>query len=136
MANFSSFVYYGIPQLNWAGFYLIDQNTDSKQLVLGPFQGEPACIRIDIGKGVCGTAASTQKTITVDDVDSFPGHIACSSLTRSELVIPLFKNNHLIGVFDLDSPVYSRFNDELKQLIEKLCEVLIAKTDWNFLKLI
>jgi L-methionine (R)-S-oxide reductase len=105
-ANFSSLVFYGVPDLNWAGFYFFD----GTELVVGPFQGKPACVRIAIGKGVCGTAAATQKSQLVPDVHAFPGHIACDSASNSEIVIPLTKDGQLIGVWDVDSPTLNRFD--------------------------
>ena len=99
-ANFCSLLYHSIPDINWAGFYLQKEH----DLVLGPFQGKPACVRMAIGKGVCGTAAEQRQTIVVDNVHDFPGHIACDSASNSEIVIPLIKGVRLIGVLDLDSP--------------------------------
>ncbi|MEV6556569.1 GAF domain-containing protein [Nocardia sp. NPDC051756] len=109
-ANLSSLVFHALPELNWVGFYFYDGN----ELVVGPFQGQPACVRIAIGKGVCGTAAQTRETQLVPDVHAFPGHIACDAETRSEVVIPLVHNGELVGVFDLDSPKPDRF-DEIDQ---------------------
>jgi L-methionine (R)-S-oxide reductase len=107
-ANFSSLLYHSLPDLNWAGFYLLKDG----ELVLGPFQGKPACVRIAIGKGVCGTAAEQLQTILVENVHEFPGHIACDSESNSEIVVPLIKDQQLIGVLDLDSPLFGRFDDE------------------------
>jgi L-methionine (R)-S-oxide reductase len=107
-ANFSSLLYYSLPDLNWAGFYL----QKGAELVLGPFQGKPACVRIPIGSGVCGTAAEQRQTIIVDNVHDFPGHIACDSASNSEIVVPLIKHEQLIGVLDLDSPLFARFDDQ------------------------
>jgi L-methionine (R)-S-oxide reductase len=107
-ANFSSLLYHSLPDVNWAGFYLLKDN----ELVLGPFQGKPACVRITVGKGVCGTAAEIRETVVVDNVHEFPGHIACDSDSNSEIVVPLIKDGELIGVLDLDSPSLGRFNDE------------------------
>src|SRR5688572_6927990 len=107
-ANVSSLLYHSLPDLNWAGFYL--QKDD--ELVLGPFQGKPACVRIAMGKGVCGTAAEQRQTILVDNVHEFPGHIACDSESNSEIVVPLIKDHRLVGVLDLDSPLFARFDDE------------------------
>ncbi|MFE9579231.1 GAF domain-containing protein [Nocardia sp. NPDC006044] len=109
-ANLSSLVFHALPGLNWVGFYFYDGN----ELVVGPFQGQPACVRIALGKGVCGTAAQTRETQLVPDVHAFPGHIACDAQTRSEVVIPLVHNDELVGVFDLDSPKPDRF-DEIDQ---------------------
>ncbi|MGL4693842.1 MAG: GAF domain-containing protein, partial [Stenotrophomonas maltophilia] len=99
-ANLSALVYHALPHLNWVGFYFFD----GKELVVGPFQGLPACVRIPLDKGVCGAAASQRVTQRIEDVDAFPGHIACDSASRSELVVPLVHNGDLVGVFDLDSP--------------------------------
>jgi GAF domain-containing protein len=108
-ANLSALLWHALPRLNWCGFYLYD----GTELVVGPFQGLPACVRIPLGKGVCGTAASTRATQVVEDVDAFPGHIACDSASRSECVVPLFAaDGALIGVLDLDSPEPARFDAE------------------------
>lgn len=107
-ANVSSLLYHSLPDLNWAGFYLLKDG----ELVLGPFQGKPACVRIAMGKGVCGTAAEQRQTILVDNVHEFPGHIACDSESNSEVVVPLIKAQQLIGVLDLDSPLVGRFDEE------------------------
>lgn len=106
-ANLSSLVFHSLPDLNWVGFYFFD----GTELVVGPFQGQPACIRIALGRGVCGTAAATGQTQRVPDVDAFPGHIPCDSASRSELVVPLYRGQALVGVFDLDSPVLDRFDE-------------------------
>jgi GAF domain-containing protein len=122
LANISSWIYHSIPQLNWSGFYLW-QNED-QELVLGPFQGKPACIRIKPQRGVCGAAYTQKKTMRVDDVHTFAGHIACDSNSRSELVIPLIKNNIIFGVLDLDSPNIARFSlqdeIELTRILNKI----------------
>jgi L-methionine (R)-S-oxide reductase len=115
-ANFASLVFYGVPDLNWAGFYFFD----GTELVVGPFQGKPACVRIAIGKGVCGTAAATGQSQLVPDVHAFPGHIACDSASNSEIVIPLTKNGQLVGVWDVDSPTLNRFNADDLAGMEKL----------------
>ncbi|RZA26632.1 MAG: GAF domain-containing protein, partial [Lysobacteraceae bacterium] len=107
-ANLAALVYHALPDLNWVGFYFYD----GTELVVGPFQGQPACVRITLDKGVCGAAASTRKTQRVADVDAFPGHIACDAASRSELVVPLVRDDRLIGVFDLDSPRIARFDEE------------------------
>jgi GAF domain-containing protein len=109
LSNLSSWLYHAIPDLNWAGFYLWQEQ--DQELVLGPFQGMPACIRIKPTRGVCGKAYSTGATLKVDDVEAFPGHIACDSASKSELVIPLVKNGKVFGVLDLDSPKLGRFSD-------------------------
>jgi GAF domain-containing protein len=122
MANISSWIYHAIPDLNWAGFYLWHESYG--ELVLGPFQGMPACIRIKPTRGVCGAAYSQKKVQRVDDVHTFPDHIACDSNSRSELVIPLIKNIIVFGVFDLDSPIIARFSlqdeTELTRIFNKI----------------
>jgi GAF domain-containing protein len=115
-ANLSALVYHALPQLNWVGFYLFD----GTELVVGPFQGLPACVRIPLDKGVCGAAARTRTTQRVEDVNAFPGHIACDSASRSELVVPLYAGDTLIGVFDLDSPVPGRFDVEDQRGLEAI----------------
>jgi L-methionine (R)-S-oxide reductase len=120
-ANFSSLLYHALPNLNWAGFYL----KKGDELVLGPFQGKPACLRISIGKGVCGTAAKLRQTVLVDNVHEFPGHIACDSESNSEVVVPLVKDEELIGVLDLDSPLFGRFDAEDAKGLNELAEVFI-----------
>lgn len=105
-ANLSALVYHALPSLNWVGFYF----HDGRELVVGPFQGQPACVRIALGRGVCGTAAVTRETQRVPDVHAFPGHIACDAASRSELVVPLYVGDTLVGVFDLDSPEPDRFD--------------------------
>ncbi|MFC3095777.1 GAF domain-containing protein [Alteromonas sediminis] len=107
MANISALLFNQMDDVNWAGFYLYKE----EQLVLGPFQGQPACIRIPMGKGVCGTAAQTRITQRIDDVHVFEGHIACDAASNSEIVIPVVKNDKLIGVLDIDSPVFARFDE-------------------------
>ena len=121
-ANFSALVFHGVPDLNWAGFYFFD----GAELVVGPFQGKPACVRIAIGKGVCGTAAATRKSQLVPDVDAFAGHIACDSASKSEIVVPLIENDVLIGVWDVDSPTLNRFDAEDLHGMEALAKVFIA----------
>ena len=120
-ANLSALVYHALPQLNWVGFYFFD----GTELVVGPFQGLPACVRIPLDKGVCGAAASTRQTQRVDDVDAFPGHIACDSASRSELVVPLVHDGALVGVFDLDSPVTSRFDADDQAGLEAIAKVFV-----------
>lgn len=121
-ANLSALIWHGLPDLNWAGFYLYD----GKELVLGPFQGKPACVRIAIGKGVCGTAAQTRTTQVVQDVHAFPGHIACDSASNSEVVVPLLRGAQLLGVLDLDSPKLARFDDQDRRGLEALAAIWIA----------
>jgi GAF domain-containing protein len=115
-ANFAALVYHALPDLNWAGFYFFD----GTELVVGPFQGQPACIRIALGTGVCGTAATTRQTQVVPDVNAFPGHIACDSASRSEIVVPLYLGERLIGVWDVDSPKLARFDEEDRVGMERL----------------
>ena len=109
-----------LDHLNWCGFYLLDKD----KLYLGPFQGDVACTIIPLNKGVCGTSAYKKETIIVPDVNKFEGHIACSSLSKSEIVVPIIKNNEVKGVIDLDSPIYDRFHDEEKELLEKIATLL------------
>ncbi|MET0890258.1 MAG: GAF domain-containing protein [Stenotrophomonas maltophilia] len=120
-ANLSALVYHALPHLNWVGFYFFD----GKELVVGPFQGLPACVRIPLDKGVCGAAASQRVTQRIEDVDAFPGHIACDSASRSELVVPLVHNGDLVGVFDLDSPSLARFDAEDQAGLEAIAAVFI-----------
>ncbi len=120
-ANLSALVYHALPDLNWAGFYF----HDGKELVVGPFQGLPACVRIAMDKGVCGAAASSRQTQRVEDVDAFPGHIACDSASRSELVVPLVKGDTLIGVLDLDSPKLARFDEEDQRGLEAIAAIFV-----------
>jgi GAF domain-containing protein len=124
-AQFSAFLYTQIEDLNWAGFYL----NHNDELVLGPFQGQIACVRIPFGKGVCGTAAQTRETQRVVDVHEFPGHIACDSASNSELVVPLVKDGCLIGVLDLDSPSVGRFSEVDQAGIEQLVAIFLNATD-------
>ncbi len=124
-ANLSALVYHALPALNWVGFYFYD----GRELVVGPFQGHPACVRIALGRGVCGTAAQTAKTQRVADVEAFPGHISCDSASRSELVVPLFKGDRLIGVFDLDSPQRDRFDADDQRGLEALAAVFIESLE-------
>jgi L-methionine (R)-S-oxide reductase len=121
-ANTSALLFDALPDLNWAGFYLYK----SGELVLGPFQGKPACVRIAIGKGVCGTAAQRRETVRVEDVNQFPGHISCDSASNSEIVIPLIRGNELLGVLDLDSPKLRRFDDADQRGLEALTKTFIA----------
>ena len=127
-ANVSSLLFHSLPDLNWAGFYLHKEG----ELVLGPFQGEPACVRIAIGKGVCGTAAEIRQTVVVANVHEFPGHIACDSKSQSEIVVPLIKDQQLIGVLDLDSPLLSRFDDEDARGLNELAEIFIHSSSSEF----
>lgn len=120
LANASALLYEQLPDLNWAGFYLLE----GEMLVLGPFQGKTACIEIPVGRGVCGTAVAEGKTQTVADVHQFPGHIACDSASNSEIVIPLWKDGKILGVLDIDSPLYSRFTSEDQQGLEEFAAIL------------
>ena len=120
-ANTAALIYDALPDLNWAGFYLYK----SGELVLGPFQGKPACVRIAIGKGVCGTAAQRRETVLVEDVHAFPGHIACDSASNSEIVVPLIRGGELLGVLDLDSPKHARFGAADKKGLEALAKIFI-----------
>ena len=117
MANISALLFMSLEEINWAGFYLVDSEDE---LVLGPFQGKPACIRIPIGKGVCGTAAQLNETQRIDDVHQFAGHIACDAASNSEIVIPVIKDNKVIAVLDIDSPIYNRFDDDDQVGLEHL----------------
>ena len=120
-ANLSALVYHALPALNWAGFYF----HDGRELVVGPFQGLPACVRIPLDKGVCGAAASTRQTQRVPDVHAFPGHIACDSASRSELVVPLLRGGELVGVFDLDSPEPDRFDADDQRGLEAIAAAFV-----------
>jgi GAF domain-containing protein len=127
LSNTASFLAQTLHEINWVGFYLLKQN----ELVLGPFMGKPACVRIAVGKGVCGTAVAEQRTQLVEDVHQFPGHIACDADSRSEIVIPLVVNDKIIGVLDIDSPVLKRFDQIDKEYLEQLATILIEATDWK-----
>jgi len=124
-ANLAALLWHGLPDLNWAGFYLFD----GSELVLGPFQGKIACMRIALGRGVCGTAASTGLTQIVEDVHQFPGHIACDSASNSEIVVPLIKAGKLIGVLDLDSPRIARFDRQDADGLEALAAIWLNASD-------
>jgi len=123
-ANFSALLKQHLPDVNWVGFYLEKEGA----LILGPFQGLPACTRIAFGKGVCGTAALNKKTLVVADVDQFPGHIVCDAQSRSEIVIPLIIDNKVVGVLDVDSPLLQRFDSEDQKGLEQAVQLLMAKT--------
>jgi len=126
LANTASLIFHALPDLNWAGFYRLIGNT----LVLGPFHGKPACVRIPVGKGVCGTAADRQQTVLVKNVHEFPGHIACDATSASEIVVPLLKDGILLGVLDLDSPQPNRFDAADQAGLETLAATLVAAGDW------
>jgi L-methionine (R)-S-oxide reductase len=121
-ANMAALLYHGLPDLNWAGFYF----AQGGELVLGPFQGQPACVRIPWGNGVCGTAASRGETVLVPDVHDFPGHIACDPVSQSELVVPLIEDGRVTGVLDLDSPRRARFDGEDRAGCERLVEIFLT----------
>ena len=121
-ANTAALLFNSVEDLNWAGFYFLRGD----QLVLGPFQGKPACVRIAMGRGVCGTAATTRITQRVTDVHAFPGHIACDAASRSEIVVPLVDNGTLLGVLDLDSPVLARFTQADQDGLERIAEIYVA----------
>jgi len=123
-ANMSALLYWSLPDLNWCGFYLVEPR--SGDLVLGPFQGKPACVRIPIGRGVCGTAAARRETVLVTDVHEFPGHIACDTASNSEVVVPILDGDRLIGVLDLDSPRHARFDETDARGLEALVKVFVA----------
>lgn len=121
LANASALLYQFLDEVNWAGFYLME----GEELVLGPFQGLPACVRIPLGKGVCGTSAKRKETILVDDVEQFPGHIACDAASRSEIVVPMIHQGEVVGVLDIDSPVLSRFDQVDRVHLERYVEILM-----------
>ena len=124
-ANVAALIYQSLPQLNWAGFYFLK----GESLVLGPFQGKPACVRIALGRGVCGTAARDRRTVVVPDVNAFPGHIACDSASASEVVVPILAAGRVVGVLDLDSPVKGRFDAEDARGLEAVVAAFAAGTD-------
>jgi GAF domain-containing protein len=123
-ANLAAALFGALPDVNWAGFYIIKEDA----LVLGPFQGKPACARIEIGKGVCGTAAERRETVIVKDVHDFPGHIACDAASNSEIVVPLIKDGVLVGVLDVDSPLPGRFDEQDRAGLEKLAALLVERS--------
>ncbi len=120
-ANLSALIYDALPEVNWAGFYFLEGD----ELIVGPFQGKPACVRIEMGKGVCGTAAATRATQRVTDVHAFEGHIACDPVSRSEVVVPLIVDGQVIGVLDIDSPREGRFEEADQRGLEKLAEIYV-----------
>jgi GAF domain-containing protein len=126
-ANLAALLFEHLPDLNWAGFYFLRGGV----LVVGPFQGRVACVRIAPGSGVCGTAAASRRTLIVPDVHAFAGHIACDPASNAEIVVPLVSGNRLIGVLDLDSPTLHRFNEADAALLEKLAAQLVAASDWR-----
>jgi GAF domain-containing protein len=127
LSNASALIYDNMENLNWAGFYLMDEGS----LVLGPFQGKVACIRIPLGRGVCGTAAGEDKTMVVPNVHKFAGHIACDGASNSEIVIPIHRNGEVIGVLDIDSPIFDRFADEDQEGLEAFVRALEEVTDFS-----
>jgi L-methionine (R)-S-oxide reductase len=120
LANAAALLFWSLPAVNWAGFYLLKE----RELVLGPFQGKIACIRIKLGQGVCGSAAEQRQTLVVPNVHEFPGHIACDSASNSEIVVPILKNDALIGVLDIDSPEFARFDDNDKTGLQEFVQIL------------
>lgn len=127
-ANMAALLFNTMPDINWAGFYFLQSE---RELVLGPFQGKPACVRIPVGKGVCGAAVERGTSMVVEDVNAFPGHIACDAASRSELVVPLVRNGSVFGVLDIDSPVVGRFDAEDRAGIEALASIFVGKSDWS-----
>jgi L-methionine (R)-S-oxide reductase len=126
-ANLTALLFESLPDLNWAGFYFLRGGG----LVVGPFQGRIACVRIALGAGVCGTAAAERRTVIVEDVHAFPGHIACDAASNSEIVVPLLAGSRLIGVLDLDSPTVGRFGPADAGLLEPIAQALVAACDWD-----
>jgi GAF domain-containing protein len=129
LANAAALLYGSLPHINWAGFYLLRGET----LVLGPFQGKPACVRIELGRGVCGTAAARRETLVVPDVLAFPGHIACDAASRSEIVVPILDGGALLGVLDVDAPEKNRFGEADRAVLEECVRVLLPRVDWKAL---
>lgn len=125
-ANLCSLLFYSLENLNWAGFYFLKDG----QLVVGPFQGKPACVTIPMGRGVCGVAAATRRVQRVADVRLFPGHIACDADSRSEIVLPLLWDGRLLGVLDLDSPLAGRFGEEDERLLAEIADIYVHSVDW------
>lgn len=124
-ANFSAYIFSTFENLNWVGFYMMSKN----ELLLGPFTGKPACIRIPLGKGVCGNSAQKQTPIIVKNVHEFPGHIACDAASNSEIVIPLIKDGKIFGVLDIDSPIYERFDEKDLEYFDNMLNILMAKSN-------
>lgn len=122
LANAAALLNQFLDNINWVGFYL----AEGEELVLGPFQGLPACVRIPFGKGVCGTAAANKKTERVADVHQFPGHIACDAASQSEIVVPMIKDGHVLGVLDIDSPIKNRFDEIDQKYLEKFVDILVS----------
>ena len=128
MANVAALVFEELPDVNWAGFYLLN----GQDLVLGPFQGKPACTRIGPGQGVCGAAATKQETVVVENVNEFPGHIACDALSKSEIVVPLIKAEQLIGVLDVDSATFARFDDDDRAGLQEVARLLLEGSSTEY----
>jgi GAF domain-containing protein len=128
-ANLTALLFQTLPRINWVGFYFFRGG----ELVLGPFQGKVACVRIALGRGVCGTAAERRETVIVSDVDAFPGHIACDAASRSEIVVPLLHQGQLVGVLDLDSPDLARFGSDDADGLNSLANQLLQQSNWNWL---
>ncbi|HEX3944258.1 MAG TPA: GAF domain-containing protein [Rhizomicrobium sp.] len=126
-ANLAALLYGGLESVNWAGFYFLKVD----DLVLGPFQGQPACVRVPVGRGVCGTAAQRKEAIIVPDVEKFPGHIACDTASRSEIVVPLLKQGRIVGVLDIDSPICNRFSEEDRFGLETLAALWVESSDYS-----
>jgi L-methionine (R)-S-oxide reductase len=124
-ANIAALIWYGLPDLNWAGFYFLKRG----ELILGPFQGKPACVRIAVGKGVCGMAVTSRAPVLVPNVHEFPGHIACDSASNSELVVPLMHGDAVVGVLDLDSPLFDRFDGDDRACCEALARLWVAGSE-------
>jgi GAF domain-containing protein len=133
-ANTSALLFDALPALNWAGFYFLRPASDGSgsELVVGPFQGKPACVRIPLGRGVCGTAAASRATVVVRDVHEFPGHIACDAASQSEIVIPLLKGDRLLGVLDIDSPLVGRFDEADRRGLERLAAIFVGASEGPF----
>jgi GAF domain-containing protein len=119
----AALLYFSLPGLNWAGFYLVERG--SGDLMVGPFQGRPACVRIPLGRGVCGTSAARRETVIVRDVHDFPGHIACDAASNSEIVVPVLRDGELLGVLDLDSPLHARFDEDDARGLEALVRIFV-----------
>jgi L-methionine (R)-S-oxide reductase len=124
-ANTAALLFDALPEVSWAGFYFLREGVRGRELVVGPFQGKPACVRIGLGRGVCGTAAATRTTLIVPDVNAFPGHIACDAASQSEIVVPLLAAPQLVGVLDLDSPRLGRFDEVDARGLERLAELYL-----------
>src|SRR5579871_501901 len=125
-ANASALLFEALPDVNWVGFYFLRGSGQAAELVVGPFQGKPACVRIAVGKGVCGTAAARRATVVVPDVHEFPGHIACDAASRSEIVVPLIQDGELLGVLDVDSPSVARFDEADRRGLEQVATIFVT----------